>query len=102
MIPVKAFRFTRGEPKFYRSSAWAERGFCADCGTPLVMRDATETLAIHIGTLDHPEEWPPAQAHLGMESRIPWDSIHDDLPCWNTADDPGYIAGKALISKVKE
>jgi hypothetical protein len=23
-----------------------------------------------------------------MESRIPWDTINDDLPCWETESDP--------------
>ena len=34
----KAFRFTRGEPRMYKSSNVGERGFCADCGSPLIMR----------------------------------------------------------------
>ena len=33
------FKFTRTPPEYYKSSAWAERGFCPDCGTPLVIRD---------------------------------------------------------------
>ncbi len=98
-IPVTAFRFTRGEPKFYKSSAWAERGFCAECGTPLLFRDGTDTHAVYIGTLDHPEDWPPTLCHSGMESRIPWDSINDDLPCWRTEDDPEYIAARAIAAR---
>lgn len=94
MIPVNAFRFTRGAPKFYKSSAWAERGFCAECGSPLIFRDGTATHGVMVGTLDHPEDWPPTTAHSGMESRIPWDTIHDDLPRWRTEDDPEYIAAK--------
>ena len=30
---AEALRFTRGEPKFYRSSDVAQRGFCGNCGT---------------------------------------------------------------------
>ena len=85
----KTFRFTHGKPKFYSQSTtpWVERGFCAECGTPLIFRDFTETHAIYIATLDHPEEWPPTLGHSGMESRIPWDTINDDLPCWETESD---------------
>ena len=101
-IRAKAFRFTRGEPKFYKSSAWAERGFCAECGTPLIFRDGTGSHAVYIGTLDHPEDWPPTLCHSGMESRIPWDTIHDDLPCWNTEDDPDYSAARALVHEREE
>lgn len=31
-------QFNGGTPKVYRSSEWAERGFCADCGTHLYYR----------------------------------------------------------------
>ena len=97
-IPVKAFHFTKGAPKYYRSSKWAERGFCVDCGTPLIFRDGTDTHAIYVATLDHPEEWPPTLCHSGMESRIHWDIIRDDLPCWNTEDDPEYIKARARLA----
>jgi hypothetical protein len=86
-------RFTKGEPKYYKSSAWMERAFCSNCGSPLGVRDALGD-AVLVGTLDHPEEWPPTQCHSGIESQIPWDIIHDDLPQWRTEDDPEYIAGK--------
>ncbi len=33
-----AFRLTRGEPKYYKSSPLAERGFCANCGSSLIYR----------------------------------------------------------------
>ncbi len=89
-IPKKTFRFTRGEPNFYSppTTPWVERGFCAACGTPFIFRDFTETHGIYIATLDHPEEWPPTLWHSGMESRIPWDTIHDNLPCMETESDP--------------
>ena len=83
-ISVTAFKVTRGEPKYYRSSAWAERGFCAECGTPLVFRDSTQNIGLLISTLDHPADWPPTLCHSGMESRIEWDGIADDLPRWRT------------------
>ena len=88
-----ALRFTRGEPKYYKSSAWAERAFCSNCGSPLGMRDG-EGHGVMVGTLDHPEEWPPTEPHSGIESQIPWDIIHDDLGSCRTEDDPDYIAAK--------
>lgn len=95
-----SFRFTRGTPKYYKSSAWVERGFCADCGTPLLMRDLTDTHAIYVGTLDHPEDWPPTLGHSGIESRIPWDLIHDDLPQWRTDDDAEFVATRNELEKL--
>ena len=94
-----ALRFTKGEPKYYKSSAWAERGFCVDCGSPLGMRSATGGHAVLVGTLDHPEEWPPNEAHSGIESRIPWDIIHDDLGSWRTEDDYAFIAAKEAAER---
>lgn len=99
LIPAKSFRFTKGRPKFYKSSAWAERGFCAECGTPLLIQDQSQIHGVMIGTLDHPEDWPPTQGHSGMESRIPWDTIDDDLPCWRTEDDPEYLASQAAFEE---
>jgi hypothetical protein len=96
-IRKATFRFTSGQPKFYKSSEWLERGFCAECGTPLMIRDFTDTHAISIGTLDHPEDWPPTLAHSGMESHIPWDAIHDDLPQWRTDDDPEFVKTRAEL-----
>ena len=86
----ETFQFTHGEPKFYRSSEWAERGFCANCGTPLVMRDS-DTIGVMIGSLDHPEDYPP-EAHSGIESQVPWLKFDDDLPRWRKEDDPYFVA----------
>ena len=98
-VYAEGFSFTKGEPKYFRSSDWAERGFCVDCGTPLIFRDKTDAHAVYIATLDHPEEWPPTLGHSGMESRIPWDTIHDDLPCWNTEDDPDFINARSRLAE---
>src|SRR5439155_1361599 len=62
-------RFTKGMPKYYHSSAWLERGFCSNCGRPLGIR-TPQGHSVMVGTLDHPEEWPPNQAHSGIESHI--------------------------------
>jgi hypothetical protein len=93
-----AFRFTKGEPRYYRSSAWLERGFCASCGSPLGVR-TPQGHSVMIGTLDHTEEWPPNECHSGIESQLPWDVIHDDLPRWRTEDDRDYIAAKAVAER---
>ena len=84
------FKFTREEPKYYRSSEWLERGFCPECGTPLVVRDSTG-FGVTIGSLDHPEDFPPT-CHCGIESQVPWLKIDDNLPRRATEDDPSFIA----------
>ena len=48
--------WTRGQPKFFRSSNKARRGFCADCGTPLAY-DTFEpdgSIELAIGAFDEP------------------------------------------------
>ena len=80
------FRFTRGEPKFYKSSDIAERGFCANCGSWLIYRAfKTDWIDVNSGSLDHPEDFSP-KYHSGAESQIQWLSINDDLPRMRTED----------------
>jgi hypothetical protein len=47
-----------------------------------------------VGILDHPEEWPPSEAHSGNERRTSWNVVHDDLPRWRTEKDPDFAAAK--------
>ena len=60
-----------------------ERGFCAECGTPLAWRYLTaewsDWLGITIGALDDPGAVAPT-CHYGIESRLPWLALADDLP----------------------
>ena len=68
----------------YRSSEIMERGFCAECGTPLLVGYLTaewsEWYGVMIGSLDDPATVPPLQRHFGVESRLPWLALADDLP----------------------
>ncbi len=70
---------TKGNPKKYKSSAWAERSFCDTCGSPVGV-SYTDLDSVLIGTLDNPDYWPPNGCHLGIESKIQWDLIKDTLP----------------------
>ena len=66
------FEVTRGTIATFNSSEIAERGFCANCGTPLTFRYmASKWIAPSIGSLDHPELVKPIEQY-GVESRIPW------------------------------
>ena len=82
-FPVEAVKFTGDQPKRYRLSLIAERGFCEKCGTPLMWRglkpEAANYIAIPTAILDNPEDYAPTW-HGGIESQIPWLQIHDDLP----------------------
>jgi hypothetical protein len=79
IIPKSKLQIIKGDPKFYQSSQHIERGFCADCGSPMFFRPSNEDwISILSGTLDDPELAPP-EGHYGVESRISWLKIEDDL-----------------------
>ncbi len=72
--------FTRGAPTRYASSAIAERGFCASCGTPLTYEMVgRDWISVTIGSLDDPARFAPA-IQLGIEARLPWATTLAALP----------------------
>lgn len=84
------FRCTSGEIKYYKSSRYAERGFCNDCGSTLAQRPLEgDWIAIATGSFDQPEKFPMRE-HSGTESQIPWLEIEDDLPRKTTIEAMGY------------
>jgi hypothetical protein len=77
--------FTRGAPKLFQSSDIAERGFCADCGTPLTYRNVKSSrISVTIGSLDDPEAVPP-DFQLDAQGAVSW--VHDCLDKPNTRVD---------------
>lgn len=82
VFPQPAVRFPNARPTYFKSSPFAERGFCSTCGSPMTMRYPEEPegiLGIFSATLDNPEDFPPT-VHLGVESMMPWLDINDGLP----------------------
>ncbi len=72
--------WTRGAPKVFSSSDFAERGFCPECGTPLTYRAVGyDRIAITIGSLDHTGEVAPVK-QFGVESKLPWTDAISSLP----------------------
>jgi len=87
IIKKNQLRMLKGKAKFYQSSADIERGFCEDCGSPMFFRPIKEDwISILSGTLDDPELAPP-EGHYGIESRISWLKIVDDLKQECTEED---------------
>jgi hypothetical protein len=71
------FEVSRGAIATFRSSEIAERGFCAQCGTPLTYRVlGRDRVSFTLGSLDRPGEVAPAD-QLAIEVRLPW---FDGLP----------------------
>ncbi len=78
---VKAFTWQGVEPKRYRSSRYAERGFCPECGSTLSMHEEVlgDRVQVTLGSLDTPE-LVDVDDHVWTGSRIPWFEIKDDHP----------------------
>jgi hypothetical protein len=85
-VPVAQLTWTRGQPSEFRSSAIVARGFCAQCGTPLHMKeDGDPTYEIAIGSLDEPERAPPSE-QAGVEAELSWFKSLSGLPRQATDD----------------
>ncbi|QEE18721.1 GFA family protein [Youhaiella tibetensis] len=81
-----SFRVTRGAFSWFRSSDLARRGFCSNCGTPMIF-DYPDfpDIGVLVGALDQPGCVPPV-VQYGIESRVPWYGYLPDLP----GDKPTY------------
>jgi len=90
----KALTFTSGQPKYFKTSNIAKRGFCGDCGTAILYQGLigywTEWVVVTTNSLDNPENYPPTY-HLGIESAMPWLFLHDDLPRTRCKDSPSLV-----------
>jgi hypothetical protein len=77
------FRFTRGHPASFKSSATATRRFCDRCGTPLTFQVAAtpDEIDVTLASLDHPEDVRP-EDHTFVCSQLPWIILGDGLPCY--------------------
>ncbi len=108
-FPRTAFRFTKGEPKRYRSSLIMEKCFCPHCGSTLtdqilVRKSASsnpDNVLVHIGTLDKPEAVSIA-SHYGVESQLPWVHFDDGLPRYRCDEDPELAAAFAAAEAGEE
>ena len=88
-FPTDGFAVIKGEPKAYRSSAWALRHFCPDCGSQLTFRAAENPtyISVNLPTLDRPEALTP-RMHIWCASRIPWFEVKDELPHYDREGPP--------------
>ena len=64
-----------------RSSSFAERLFCGQCGTPLAIDYdiQPDTFDFSVGTLDDPDAVTPG-FHIFWASKVGWFNPGDDLP----------------------
>jgi hypothetical protein len=71
-VRMSEFVVTAGVVSTFASSDIAERGFCAQCGTPLTYRGlGSDRVSVTLGSLDDPNAVEPA-TQLGAESKVSW------------------------------
>lgn len=88
ICPVQktAFRVTRGEFSWFHSSGMARRGFCGNCGTPMIFEyPHFPDIGVLVGCFDNPSAVPPV-IQYGNESRVTWYEHLGELP----GDAPTY------------
>jgi hypothetical protein len=80
-FPAASFTRVRGAPARYRSSKYAERGFCSICGSTLTMHEEVlgDRVQVTLGGLDEPQRVRPDD-HVWTQDQLPWFEINDHLP----------------------
>ncbi|MEP1205887.1 MAG: GFA family protein [Rhizobiaceae bacterium] len=79
-------QWTRGEPKYFKSSDAVTRGFCGDCGTPLTYDWGASAVEIAIATLDDPNLAAPIK-QVNTSDKLDFvDQLHA-LPVREDSDD---------------
>ena len=87
-VRLADFEVTRGEIAYFRSSDEVERGFCRDCGTPLIFHyiGSDRRISVSLGSLDDPAAIRP-ELQYGIESRVPWFGELAGLPGDKTTEE---------------
>ncbi len=80
-VPVGDFRFVRGKPSQFDSTAKAHRTFCAQCGTQLTFQHDDDPGYVDITTcsLDNPTLCAP-EKHIYVADKLEWVELADHLP----------------------
>ncbi len=92
-VRIEDFRWLQGEElvKYYESSRGFRRGFCGNCGSPIVNRpgpnykfasrypSSVSEFGVPLGILDDDPGRRP-ECHVFVGEKAPWFEITDDLP----------------------
>ena len=85
IVPAEAFKLLQGSPRFHASPSekggMTRRGFCPDCGAPVVVKpDAVpQFVAIRTASLDDPS-WFKPQMDVWTCDAHAWDEMNPALP----------------------
>ena len=89
--------WTRGQPKWFRSSNKASRGVCADCGTPLAYQQAGE-VELAIGAFDDPTLAAPS-IQVNPNDKLPFVDSLPALHMRTAEEDPEQAAfNRSVVS----
>lgn len=95
-VEAAGFEWTRGAPRRFASSNLVQRGFCADCGTPLTY-ESPQGLAIAAGAFDTPANMPPS-IQYGTEAALPFIDTLARLPVRRSDDEAASAFMAAIVS----
>lgn len=97
----ESFGWTRGEPARYRSSSFAERGFCPACGSTLSMHEEVldDRVQVTVGSLDEPHR-VRIEDHVWCDDRVEWFDVSDRLPRYGRSS--SAVPSKASKSTMDE
>ena len=91
------FVLTRGALAWFDSSDLVQRGFCRNCGTPLIYRNKTaDTISVTLGSLDDVGAAKPAH-QCAPQAKLAWFGELDGLP-WEATDPSPWYAAVAASS----
>lgn len=96
LITSHGVEWTRGEPRRYRSSNLAWRGFCGDCGTPLTYEVPGRPVELAIGAFDDPTLAAPV-SQVNPDDKLPFVDGIASLPTEVPGDDPEEDAFKRSV-----
>jgi hypothetical protein len=96
LVEQGSLNFTRGEPGYFRSSAFGKRGFYPACGSRIVWAavEAADDWQTNVsaGSLDNPGDVRPS-CHTYTDTQLPWLEIADGLPRHTESEMEAVIAG---------
>jgi hypothetical protein len=85
IVPADSFKLLQGALRFHASPSEAagmtRRGFCPDCGSPVVVKPdaALQFAAIRTASLDDPSAFE-LQMDVWTSDAHPWDQMNPGLP----------------------
>ncbi len=97
-VTAHEMEWTRGAPKRFRSSDKVQRGFCAECGTPLTYEvDGGNAVELAIGAFDAPERVAPV-LQVNLTDKLSYFDHLAELPALTEYDADWVEFLKTLVN----